>query len=88
VSSSFIRLPYESPTCFSGLWSSLRDTASFTILVGPAATNLAHIHDRMPLTLPHSAGGWLDPEQKDGAAALAAAQQAAVSPFQPQHVST
>jgi putative SOS response-associated peptidase YedK len=56
---------------------------SFTILVGPAAPHLAHIHDRMPLTLPRSAWpAWLDdPEQKDGAEALAQAQTAALSHF-------
>jgi putative SOS response-associated peptidase YedK len=62
---------------------------SFTILVGAAAPHLAHIHDRMPLTLPRSAwGAWLDPEQKDGAAALAQARAAALSHFQPRPVST
>jgi putative SOS response-associated peptidase YedK len=85
----YIRLPDEPLTCFAGLWSSWRDTASFTILVGPAAAHLAHIHDRMPLTLPRSAwGAWLDPEQKDGPAALASAQAAAMSHFQPVRVST
>jgi putative SOS response-associated peptidase YedK len=85
----FIRLPDEPLTCFAGLWSSWRDMVSFTILVGPAAAHLAHIHDRMPLTLPRSAWGpWLDPQQKDGSAALALAQAAALSHFQPQRVST
>jgi putative SOS response-associated peptidase YedK len=43
----------------------------------------------MPLTLPRAAWqAWLDPEQKDGAAALAAAQAAALSHFQPLRVST
>jgi len=47
----------------------------------------AHTHDRMPLTLPRSAWGpWLDPDQKDGAAALALAQAAALSHFQSQRV--
>jgi putative SOS response-associated peptidase YedK len=63
--------------------------ASFTILVGPAAPHLAHIHDRMPLTLPRSAwAAWLDPEQKDGATALAQGESVALSHFQPQTVST
>jgi putative SOS response-associated peptidase YedK len=85
----FIRLPDEELTCFAGLWSSSCDTASFTILVGPAASHLAHIHDRMPLTLPRSAWqAWRDPEQNDGAAALSLAQSAALSHFQPQRVST
>jgi putative SOS response-associated peptidase YedK len=85
----FIRLPDEPLTCFAGLWSSWRDMVSFTILVGPAAPHLAHIHDRMPLTLPRSAwAAWLDPEQKDGADALLLAQAAALSHFQPQAVST
>jgi putative SOS response-associated peptidase YedK len=85
----FIRLPDEPLICFAGLWSSWRDTLSFTILVGPAAPHLAHIHDRMPLTLPRSAwGGWLNPEQQDGAAALTQAQSAALSNFKPVAVST
>jgi putative SOS response-associated peptidase YedK len=66
------------------VWSSWRDTLSFTILVGPAAPHLARIHDRMPLTLPRSAwNAWLDPDQKDGAAALSQALAAALSQFEP-----
>jgi putative SOS response-associated peptidase YedK len=84
----FITLPDEPLICFAGLWSSWRDTLSFTILVGPAAPHLAHIHDRMPLTLPRSWAAWLDPEQQDGAAALAQAQAAALTHFQPLRVST
>jgi putative SOS response-associated peptidase YedK len=83
----FIHLP-DDVICFAGLWSSWRDTLSFTILVGPAAPHLAHIHDRMPLTLPRSAwGAWLDPQQTDGAAALAQAQGAALTHFAPLRVS-
>jgi putative SOS response-associated peptidase YedK len=85
----FITLPDEPLICFAGLWSSWRDTLTFTILVGPAASHLAHIHDRMPLALPRSAwAAWLDPEQQDWAAALAQGQAAALSHFQPQAVST
>jgi putative SOS response-associated peptidase YedK len=41
--------------------------ASFTILVGPAAAKLAHIHVRTRLTPRRSTwASWLDPEQKDG----------------------
>ena len=44
---------------------------------------------RMPLTLPPSAWeAWLDPEQKEGAAALAQAQAATLSHLEPQRVST
>jgi putative SOS response-associated peptidase YedK len=85
----FMRLLDDPLTCFAGMWSSWRDMASFTILVGPAASHLAHIHDRMPLKLPRSAWGpWLDPEQRDGAVALAPAQAAALSHFEPLRVST
>jgi putative SOS response-associated peptidase YedK len=80
----FIRLPDEPLTCFAGLWSSWRDMVNFTILVGPDAPHLAHIHDRMPLTLPRSAWArWLIRNQQDGAAALAQAQAAALSHLSP-----
>jgi putative SOS response-associated peptidase YedK len=85
----FITLPDEPLICFAGLWSSWRDALSFTILVGPAAPHLAHIHDRMPLALPRSAWeAWLDPQRTDGAAALEQAQAAALSNFKPVAVST
>jgi putative SOS response-associated peptidase YedK len=85
----YITLPDEPLICFAGLWSSWRDTLSFTILVGAAAPHLAHIHDRMPLTLPRSAwAAWLDPQQQDGAEALEQAQAAALSHFEPVRVST
>jgi putative SOS response-associated peptidase YedK len=43
----------------------------------------------MPLTLPRASWqAWLDPERKDGTAALALAQAVALSHFQPLRVST
>jgi putative SOS response-associated peptidase YedK len=43
----------------------------------------------MALTLPRSAwAAWLDPQRQDGTNALAVAQAAALSHFEPQAVST
>jgi putative SOS response-associated peptidase YedK len=41
----YITLPAEPPIYFAGLWSSWRDTLSFTIFVGPAAP-LPRAHSR------------------------------------------
>jgi putative SOS response-associated peptidase YedK len=65
------------PIWFAGIWDQCStpdagDFASFTILTGPSAGQLAGYHDRAPVILePDEWPRWLDPEQ-DAAELLAA----------------
>jgi len=90
----FIHLADYEPFHFAGLWSSWTSKGgetvlSFAILTRDAAPGIAHIHDRMPVVLPHSAyEAWLDPAVTDGAAAATAAADAALTDFAAYPVST
>ena len=84
----YIHRPDRQVLCFAGLWSEWRprDAAprrTFAILTRPAAGTMADLHTRMPLVLPRGAWeAWLDPDVRDGGAALACAQEAAETAFQ------
>jgi putative SOS response-associated peptidase YedK len=85
----FIHLPGRELLCFAGLWSQWRDVQTFAILTTAAASSVAAIHNRMPVVVPRETwGAWLDPEQKDGTAAAALAQAAAVTMFEADAIST
>lgn len=58
-----IHLPDQAPFFFAGLWAhnDSLNIISCTILTAPAAPEIAHLHDRMPIILKHSAlNEWLN----------------------------
>jgi putative SOS response-associated peptidase YedK len=60
----YILLPDHEPFAFAGLWAhnSKLDITSCTILTAPAAKEIRHIHDRMPVILENSSfADWLSP---------------------------
>jgi putative SOS response-associated peptidase YedK len=80
--------------CLAGLWSAWQpqDTEplrTFAILTREAVGAMAELHDRMPLVLPQEAwASWLDANEKDGSAVVAAALAAAETAFEWYPVST
>jgi putative SOS response-associated peptidase YedK len=61
---NYILLPDHEPFAFAGLWAhnSNLDVTSCTILTAPAAKEIRHIHDRMPIILEYSSfTDWLSP---------------------------
>ncbi len=75
----FLIQPSARPFSFAGLWERWtmagEKIESFSILTGPAETEIAHVHDRMPLIVPPAAyDQWLDPAVpvEDALALLAA----------------
>jgi putative SOS response-associated peptidase YedK len=90
----FIRLPGGRLFCFAGLMALWNPPGkdgpvlSCSILTGPAAPQLAGIHERMPLALPDDThAAWLDPAMTDGAQALALLQARALTGFEHYAVS-
>lgn len=67
----YIRPADGGPLAFAGLYERWRDAEgrelwSTTILTAAAAEPLAWLHDRMPLSVPHSRwNAWLDPAEQD-----------------------
>ena len=83
----FIHRPARGVFCFAGLWSEWSPKGgeplqTFAILTRDAVGDMTQLHNRMPLVLPPDLwAAWLDPDMKDGAAAVATAQDAAETAF-------
>jgi len=85
-----------SPFAFAGLFESWRDPdgdgtriRSCTILTGPANEAMQQVHDRMPIMLaPDMWDLWINPDDEDAAAILAAIEAPPASFFSIHPVST
>lgn len=86
----FMHRPDNGLFCFAGLWSQWRPPGgdpllTYSILTTSASPAMSEVHHRMPVVLPREAwDAWLDPDQKDSAAALRLALESAY-PTMPFH---
>ncbi len=86
----FMHRPDNGLFCFAGLWSQWQPPGgdpllTYSILTTSASPAMSEVHHRMPVVLPREAwDAWLDPDQKDSAAALRLALESAY-PTMPFH---